>query len=282
MKPMYSAPKYLPRRSVLCLPPTRRRRRTLVLKQRAKRAIGQTTNHLQVGCPIRRSRDQRVLSPPPGLSQSATSFIASCRQGIHQTPFSRLIRSGERGSSLPGLPAFGLLEAGGSSETTRSTRPAHRSHLRRRPRQDGRPVSVSALDLERLSLSVPSLASPAARGRSRAHFQRRSRDMPQSRRSLREHRPRPHWPTTLKNVSCSLSSRCQSRRGQGPNDQTNICARVHARAPSRAQAASGSANQVLALKQRAPRAVANQEPGGACRDRTGDPLLAKQVLSQLS
>ena len=60
-----------------------------------------TMNHLtiedcQMGCPIRKSRDQRVLSPPPGLSQSAASFIASCRQGIHQTPFSRLIRSGSR------------------------------------------------------------------------------------------------------------------------------------------------------------------------------------------
>ena len=39
--------------------------------------------------------DQRVLSPPHGLSQSATSFIASYRQGIHQTPLSRLIRSSE-------------------------------------------------------------------------------------------------------------------------------------------------------------------------------------------
>jgi hypothetical protein len=60
-----------------------------------------TISDCQVGCPIRRSRDQRVLSPPPGLSQSATSFIASCRQGIHQTPFSRLIRSGEGGSRRP-------------------------------------------------------------------------------------------------------------------------------------------------------------------------------------
>ena len=49
-----------------------------------------------MGCPIRRSADQRVLSPPHGLSQSATSFIASCRQGIHQTPFMRLIRSRRR------------------------------------------------------------------------------------------------------------------------------------------------------------------------------------------
>ena len=54
----------------------------------------------QVGCPIRRSADQRVLSPPHGLSQSATSFIASCRQGIHQTPLLRLIRSRRR-KTLP-------------------------------------------------------------------------------------------------------------------------------------------------------------------------------------
>src|SRR6187431_1920673 len=60
----------------------------------------------QVGFPIRTSRDQRVLSPPPGLSQSATSFIASCCQGIHQTPLSRLIRSRRRQA---------LLRGGGSS-----------------------------------------------------------------------------------------------------------------------------------------------------------------------
>jgi hypothetical protein len=60
-----------------------------------------TISDCQVGFPIRTSRDQRVLSPPPGLSQSATSFIASCCQGIHQTPFSRLIRSRSRRALLP-------------------------------------------------------------------------------------------------------------------------------------------------------------------------------------
>jgi hypothetical protein len=55
-----------------------------------------TTTRYQVGFPIRKSMDQRVLSPPHGLSQSATSFIASYRQGIHQTPFMRLIRSSKR------------------------------------------------------------------------------------------------------------------------------------------------------------------------------------------
>ena len=44
----------------------------------------------RVGCPIRTFRDQRVLAPPPDLSQRATSFIASWCQGIHQMPFSLL------------------------------------------------------------------------------------------------------------------------------------------------------------------------------------------------
>ena len=61
-----------------------------------------TIEDCQVGFPIRTSRDQRVLSPPPGLSQSATSFIASCCQGIHQTPLSRLIRSRRRQALLRG------------------------------------------------------------------------------------------------------------------------------------------------------------------------------------
>jgi hypothetical protein len=42
------------------------------------------------GCPIRRSTDQRVLSPPRSFSQSATSFIAFTRQGIHQMPLPHL------------------------------------------------------------------------------------------------------------------------------------------------------------------------------------------------
>ena len=43
-----------------------------------------------LGCPIRKSAGQRLLSPHRGLSQSATSFIASQCQGIHQLPFSYL------------------------------------------------------------------------------------------------------------------------------------------------------------------------------------------------
>ena len=45
----------------------------------------------QVGCPIRKSMDHGLFPAPHGLSQGITSFIASYCQGIHQTPFSRLI-----------------------------------------------------------------------------------------------------------------------------------------------------------------------------------------------
>jgi hypothetical protein len=52
------------------------------------------------GFPIRKSTDQRVLAPPRSLSQRATSFIASVRQGIHQMPLKRLI---QRNPSRPGI-----------------------------------------------------------------------------------------------------------------------------------------------------------------------------------
>jgi hypothetical protein len=50
-----------------------------------------TTTEYQVGFPIRTSMDQSLFPAPHGLTQGITSFIASYCQGIHQTPFSRLI-----------------------------------------------------------------------------------------------------------------------------------------------------------------------------------------------
>jgi hypothetical protein len=44
-----------------------------------------------VGCPIRKSSDQRVFAPPRRLSQRITSFIACACQGIHQLPLRHLI-----------------------------------------------------------------------------------------------------------------------------------------------------------------------------------------------
>jgi hypothetical protein len=57
----------------------------------AKLCIHLTMAHNGPGFPIRKSTDQRLLAPPRGLSQRATSFIASTRQGIHQMPLLRLI-----------------------------------------------------------------------------------------------------------------------------------------------------------------------------------------------
>jgi len=54
-----------------------------------------TITRYQVGCPIRRSQGQSLFPARLRLSQGITSFIASCCQGIHQTPLSRLIRSGK-------------------------------------------------------------------------------------------------------------------------------------------------------------------------------------------
>ena len=39
---------------------------------------------VRMGFPIRKSADQRLLTPPRSLSQRATSFIACVCQGIHQ------------------------------------------------------------------------------------------------------------------------------------------------------------------------------------------------------
>ncbi len=62
----------------------------------------------RVGCPIRRSRDQRSLASPPGFSQRATSFIASQCQGIHQMPFSCFSRHTQRQRSSPAKPLRGF------------------------------------------------------------------------------------------------------------------------------------------------------------------------------
>ena len=42
---------------------------------------------IEVGFPIRKSADLKLLALPRGLSQRATSFIASRCQGIRRMPF---------------------------------------------------------------------------------------------------------------------------------------------------------------------------------------------------
>ncbi len=49
---------------------------------------GRSTGGLPpVGCPIRKSPDQSLLTAPRGISVLAPSFFGSWRQGIHRVPF---------------------------------------------------------------------------------------------------------------------------------------------------------------------------------------------------
>ena len=71
-----------------------------------------TDTSCEVGCPIRRSSDQSLLAAPQGLSQRATSFIASRRQGIHQMPFSHSPRpSGKSRRPEPSAHPIGAEQA---------------------------------------------------------------------------------------------------------------------------------------------------------------------------
>src|SRR5712691_12306034 len=61
------------------------------LKASVGRSPSSVFCHPKVGFPIRKSADQSSFAAPRGLSQRSTSFIASQRQGIHQTPLRHLI-----------------------------------------------------------------------------------------------------------------------------------------------------------------------------------------------
>ena len=157
---MYSANKYLVHSNMSC--------------QR------QIISECQVGCPIRKSADQSSFAAPHGLSQRITSFIASYRQGIHQTPFSRLIRSSER-----------------------STRPSFTDHHLPSVRtRQSRTDMVSALDLERL-LSLLAMPNTSNATRPRPDFCPEAKpDRPRAaRRPTGQHK---------KASRVSLSSQCQT------------------------------------------------------------------------
>ena len=55
------------------------------------RSLFTDNRSLELGCPIRKSRDQSLFAAPPSLSQRTTSFIASQRQGIRRIPLRHLI-----------------------------------------------------------------------------------------------------------------------------------------------------------------------------------------------
>ena len=82
-----------------------------------------------VGFPIRKSPDQSLLAAPRGLSQRATSFIASRCQGIHQMPFSRLrITSMRRDKPKPHGRSFNSRSKHDLQGSSKSRRNRRRSH----------------------------------------------------------------------------------------------------------------------------------------------------------
>ena len=88
-----------------------------------------------VGCPIRRSRDQRALAPPPSFSQRATSFIASRYQGIHQMPFSHSPTSSPQRAKSAQMADVGCPMSDGVPARTNRSRPSASCHhtIRIRP-----------------------------------------------------------------------------------------------------------------------------------------------------
>jgi hypothetical protein len=87
------------------------------------------------GFPIRKSTDQSLLTAPRGLSQRATSFIASRCQGIHQMPLRRLtqppVSLGPQRPEVDGVrrakPRSNLRDPDSRHETTPEDPPINKS-----------------------------------------------------------------------------------------------------------------------------------------------------------
>ncbi len=121
-----------------------------------------------MGCPIRRSRDQRALASTPGFSQRATSFIASRCQGIHQMPLpQRLIAKTHRSqrqapqANRPSREDTHSEEARGQKPEARNSIPGSRRTtpelLRHSPKHPSshQPPRLTAQRLPRLTPSSP-------------------------------------------------------------------------------------------------------------------------------
>jgi hypothetical protein len=109
----------------------------------ASRAYGFSSRYplARVGCPIRRSPDQSLLAAPRGLSQRATSFIASWRQGIHQMP---LLSSTPTSDNRTLAPHPSLRLGGGPARAS-----ARRSRRREEKDAGRRPCGRSSNNLQK-------------------------------------------------------------------------------------------------------------------------------------
>jgi hypothetical protein len=191
---------------------------------------------IEVGCPIRTPRDQRLLAAPPRFSQRATSFFASWRQGIHQMPFSY---------SKPVIPLAGYDQA------------SHRTHPTQR---DGKAIVATARWQSHRRYHRPNGSSrshthtfltPSDHGHSTPTLETSSRITPK---------------TAPRRVALPTPAGATEPDSQSPKNTINPNPRLRSD-----------------LEPRSKPNPTKPKPGhGDGRVRTDDPLLAKQVLSQLS
>ena len=203
-----------------------------------------------VGCPIRRSRDQRSLASPPGFSQRATSFIASQCQGIHQMPFVSLdpgdaVCGRPLGASPNHVPEPRRAQGQAPLASLLAGNPVAGNPVAGSPPPSSPDDSAQRLSMKTLVRTVHRAARPTA--------------------SLRLPQPAVPRPVRLGHIT-NLSS---------PFNQ-------HPR-PGSAAVPRRESGTVMpnASDASTPLGVAGGGGGGE-RDRTDDLLLAKQALSQLS
>ncbi len=199
---------------------------------------------MRVGCPIRKSTDHSLLAAPHGLSQRATSFIASQCQGIHQMPFRRLIlsssatrRSQPAGRPLPERPAKMHHPIRAITWTRQNNQVSRRTEPQKRVTDDICRSWLLAPVLKTYGLSVP-FGNPSRINLGHKPSSRcsRTRSVTLGRNTRRRPESRPCG-MELPYLGCLAA-----RRLHTPSSQT----------------------------------------GGGGRDRTDDLMLAKHALSQLS
>ena len=212
--------------------------------------------HRWVGCPIRISTDQSLLAAPHGFSQRATSFVASWCQGIHRMPLSRskpphthrnhphprIVRYFYCAGRLTPLSALPVLTA-------------------QRPLRSGSRQERHATQHSEVSNNPHGLQTRPERARSsRTHSAFSRRSCPHH----HDHRVRQpdHGHEQKRTNLFTLTKNIALHRQQPARIPPDLLASRDNHPP--------------------PQQHASTPTGGGGRNRTDDPLLAKQVLCQLS
>ena len=210
------------------------------------------------GCPIRTSLDHSLLAAPQGFSQRATSFIASWRQGIHRMPF---------------LCSPQTFHAGSPRTAPKRAPGPHRT----------RSMGPRADDPKRSGQGQPLLythahTAPASTSQAHTHMTLLTRTSPAASPTRMAVRPsraaRPtSAPTPIHTAKITPPSPTTPRPSAEGHKRRRDLRNPRRNAPCRSTSLPGDASK---------RYIPGDAIPGDDRDRTGDPLLAKQVLSQLS